>query len=165
MDKRTQKRIFDDWLAKHKGLFFKAVRAYAFTPHDQDDLFQEIAIQVWNSIPKFRGDSGETTWIYRVALYSAIAWTKREGKHHTGKQSFDGEVHTLTRTASRSDSRLEWLYEQIEQLDEIDRSLMLLSLDGFSYKEMASILGISESNVGVKLNRIKKRLTDKSKGA
>jgi len=162
MDESKQKRIFNEWLNKHKGLFFKVVRAYAFNPHDQDDLFQEISVQVWHSIPNFRGDSGVATWIYRVALYSAIAWTRREKKHRDGKQPLTEAEHALIETAKFKDSRLEWLYEQIAQLNEIDRSLTLLLLDGFSYKEMAAILGISESNVGVKINRIKKYLIQKS---
>lgn len=162
MAESEQIQIFDEWLKKHKGLFFKIVRAYAFTRHDQDDLFQEISIQVWNSIPNFRGDSTVSTWIYRVALYSAIAWARQEKKHQDGKQPLTEFEHTLTETAKIKDSRLDWLYEQISQLNEIDRSLTLLLLDGFSYKEMAAILGISESNVGVKLNRIKKHLTQKS---
>ncbi len=162
MDENEQKRLFDECLNKHKGLLFKVVRAYAFSPHDQDDLFQEISVQVWNSIPNFRGESAVTTWIYRVALYSAIAWSRREKKHHDGKQPLTEVEHTLTETAKFKDSRLDWLYEQIAQLNEIERSLTLLLLDGFSYKEMATILGISESNVGVKINRIKKHLTQKS---
>lgn len=162
MDKDEQMRIFDEWLSRHKGLLLKVVLAYAFTPHDKDDLFQEISIQLWNSIPKFRGESAVATWIYRVALYSAIAWTRREKKHHDGKQPLTESDHTLTETGKFKDSRLDWLYEQIARLNEIDRSLTLLLLEGFSYKEMAAILGISESNVGVKINRIKKRLTQKS---
>jgi RNA polymerase sigma-70 factor (ECF subfamily) len=92
-----------------------------------------------------------------------MAWKRREKKHFEGKQSLDEIERTLIETSKFEDSRLDWLYEQIGQLGEIDRSLMLLSLDGFSYKEMASILGISESNVGVKTNRIKKYLVGKSK--
>ena len=162
MDESEQKRLFDEWLNNHKGLLFKVVRAYAFSPYDQDDLFQEISVQVWNSIPNFRGESGIATWIYRVALYSAIAWTRREKKHQEGKEPLTEAEHTLTETAKFKDSRLEWLYEQIVELNEIDRSVTLLLLDGYSYKEIASILGISESNVGVKINRIKKCLTQKS---
>lgn len=162
MTEGEQKRIFDQWLNNHKGLLFKVVRAYAFNAYDQDDLFQEISVQIWNSIRKYRGESGVATWIYRVALYTAIAWSRREKKHHEGRQPLTEAELTLTETPKYKDSRLEWLYEQIWKLNEIDRSLTLLLLDGFSYREMAEILGISESNVGVKINRIKKRLTQKS---
>lgn len=162
MTAAEQQQIFDDWVTTHKGLLFKVVRAYAMDPHDRDDLFQEISIQLWHSVPNFRGDAKVSTWIYRVALYAAIAWTRKEKKHHSGKQSLAGLEHLLTENTASTDSRLDWLYQQIGQLNEIDRSLTLLLLDGFSYKEMASILGISESNVGVKINRIKKYLKNKS---
>ncbi len=162
MSETKQKEIFYDWLKKYKGLLFKIIRAYAFNLHDREDLFQEITIQVWNSIPNFRGDSAASTWVYRVSLYSAISWSKKEKKHTTGKQSLDGISHMLTEISSFKDSRVEWLYNKISKLNEIDRSLTLLLLDGFSYKEMSNMLGISESNVGVKINRIKKDLIQKS---
>ena len=162
MDSDEQQRVFDEWLGEHRGLFFKVVRAYAFTSHDQDDLFQEIATQVFHSIPTFRGDSKVSTWIYRVALYSAIGWSKKERKHRDHHQTINGHEHTLLQTSKVRNTRLDWLYEQIAQLDEVDRSLTLMMLDGYSYKEISATLGITESNVGVKLNRIKKRLTEKS---
>jgi len=162
MEANEQQRIFDDWLAEHRGLFFKVVRAYAFNPHDQEDLFQEISTQVWNSVPKFRGDSKVTTWIYRVALYSAMAWSKKERKHRDQHQTINGQEHTLLQPSKTRNARLDWLYDQISRLDEVDRSLTLMMLDGYSYKEISATLGITESNVGVKLNRIKKRLTEQS---
>lgn len=71
MSESEQKQIFDDWLQQHRGIFFKVVRSYAGNSADQDDLFQEIALQVWQSIPDFRGESKPSTWIYRVALFTA----------------------------------------------------------------------------------------------
>jgi len=156
-----QKRIFGEWLNQYKGIFFKIVRSFAFTPHDQDDLFQEISLQVWKSIPDFRGDSKPSTWIYRVALYTASTWVRNE-KKQLQTQSLTDVEHTLTITSQPHDERLDWLYEQIAQLDPIDRSVCLLMLDGFSYKEIAALLGISESNVGVKIHRIKQHLRRKS---
>ena len=127
-------------------------------------LFQEISTQVWRSIPGFRGDSAVTTWIYRVALNTAISWTQKERRHRDGKQALDG-IEPAIQPSSTTDPRIDWLYEQIRQLSEVDRSLTLLLLDGFSYKEMAAMLGITESYVGVKINRIKAQLTGKSKEA
>ena len=162
MHDSDQQQLFNEWLINHKGLLFKVVRAYAFKPHDQEDLFQEIATQVWRSVPHFRGEAAVTTWIYRVALNAAIAWTRQEKRHRDGKQSADVEPAILS-PASAPDPRVEWLYGQIRQLNEIDRSLTLLLLDGFSYKEMAAMLGITENYVGVKISRIKAHLTNKSK--
>ncbi len=163
MQKDDQQRLFDEWLQSHRGLFFKVVRAYAFTPQDQEDLFQEIATQVWRSVANFRGEATATTWIYRVALNTAIAWTRKESKHRDGKESVDGVDVAILQASAVVDLRIEWLYGQIRQLNEIDRSLTLLLLDGFTYKEMAAMLGITESYVGVKINRIKTHLTSKSK--
>ena len=73
-------RIFSDWLAGHKGILFKVVHAYAFEHADRQDLFQEIVIQVWRSVDAFRGDASVPTWMYRVALNTAIAWTRKEGR-------------------------------------------------------------------------------------
>jgi RNA polymerase sigma-70 factor (ECF subfamily) len=157
-----QKSIFDTWINLHKGVLFKVVRAYAFTRHDQEDLFQELATQVWLSIPGFKGSSAPTTWIYRVALNTAISWSRKELRHRTRKEPLDGAEAALEPVLDRVDPRLEWLYEQIAQLGEIDRSVALLLLDGFSYQEIATALGMNESNVGVRIHRIKAHLTKES---
>ena len=162
MDEITQKKIFDEWLTQHKGILFKIIRAYAFNPNDQDDLFQEISLQLWKSIPEFRGESKASTWIYRVALYTATVWVRKEKTRPPAQPLADVE-HALSVMDHQRDERSEWLYQQIGQLEPIDRSICLLLLDGFSYKEMAEMLGISESNVGVKFHRIKKQLVNQSK--
>jgi RNA polymerase sigma-70 factor (ECF subfamily) len=163
MSELEQNQTFNQWLGQHKALLFKVVRAYAVTAMDQDDLFQEIIIQVWHSIPTFRQQSSTTTWIYRIALNTAIKWANKERKYTQSTETLDQLPPILQESVIQIDERLTWLYEEIYKLDEIDRSLTLLFLDGFSYKEMATILGITESNVGVKINRIKKLLITKSK--
>ena len=77
MDSSEQARVFDDWLSSHQGLLFKVIRGYAFTSHDRDDLFQEILLRMWKSIPDFQSQCAPTTWLYRIALYTAIDWSKR----------------------------------------------------------------------------------------
>lgn len=163
MQKSKQKQIFDAWLEAHKGILFKVTRAYAFTPHDQDDLFQEICVRVWKSIPDFRGDAKVSTWIYSVALYAALSWTRQERKHEDKTKPLEAVAHTLVASEHRVDGRLNWLYDQIGQLSEIDRSLCLLMLDGYSYAEIAQLLNISPSNVGVKIHRIKQQLVKMAK--
>jgi RNA polymerase sigma-70 factor (ECF subfamily) len=156
-------RIFGEWLAGHKGILFKVVHAYAFEHADRQDLFQEVAIQVWRSVDAFRGESSVPTWMYRVALNTAINWNRREDRHRKGKEPFEGAEGLLTTaTDGRPDPRVEWLYRQIAQLKDVDRSVALLLLDGYSYKEIAGITGLTESNVGVKINRIKSALAGKS---
>ncbi|MEO6845560.1 MAG: RNA polymerase sigma factor [Ginsengibacter sp.] len=162
MTKNKQKEIFESWLHQYKALVFKVVRAYALSSMDQNDLFQEITIQLWHSIPTFRQESSVSTWIYRIALNTAIKWVRKEQKHSRA-DPIENIEFVIEDSGIKVDERLAWLYEEIHQLDEIDRSLILLLLDGFSYKEMAAIAGITESNVGVKINRIKKYLITKSK--
>ena len=162
MTEHEQQVIFNGWLKQHKGIFFKIVRAYAFTADDQDDLFQEIALQVWRSVPDFRGEAKASTWIYRVALYVASTWVRQEKKRPDVRPLADME-HVLQVKEQPQDERVTWLYEQIALLDPIDRSICLLLLEGFSYKEIAGITGVSDSHVGVKIHRIKRYLTQKSR--
>ena len=150
-------QIFGKWVEAHKAILFKVARAYGATHADREDLFQEIALQLWHSVDAFRGDAAVTTWIYRVALNTALAWNRKERKHGTGRQDFDVATALLTAPETR-DPRLEWIYQRIAELDEADSSLALLMLDGFSYRDMSQILGLSGTNVGVKINRIKAAL-------
>ena len=153
-------RLWGEWIEAHKAIVFKVARAYGTTHADREDLFQEIVLQLWHSVPAFRGDAAVTTWIYRVALNTALAWNRREKKHNRERQDFESAAPLLIVPATR-DPRLEWIYQRIGELDEVNRSLALLMLDGFSYREMAKILGLTESHVGVKINRIKSALADK----
>jgi RNA polymerase sigma-70 factor (ECF subfamily) len=157
-----QNHILEEWLGLYKGLIFKIVRAYALSDMDRDDLFQEIVIQVWRSIPSFRHESAVTTWLYRISLNTAINRKRKEQKHYQ-TEDIEKVQHILRDSGVQADERLTWLYDEIYKLDDIDRSIVLLLLEDFSYKEMATLLGITESNVGVKINRLKKQLITKSK--
>lgn len=153
---------FRQWLSEHKGLLVKVVRAFAEGPADQDDLLQEILLQVWTSLPNFRDDSKPTTWLYRVALNTALAWKRSEKKRRPTQNSFSiSEVVAPGDTsaeAERNDRVIDQLYAAIRALPPAKRALVVLYLDGFTYREISDVVGISESNVGVSLNRIKKEL-------
>lgn len=157
MTDKEREQVFSGWLEAHKAILFKVARAYGTAHADREDLFQEIALQVWHSVAAFRGDCAVTTWIYRVALNTAMTWTRREGRHSHDRQKLEAAAGLLAEPHVR-DPRLEWIYQRIAELDEVNRSLALLMLDGFSYRDMSQILGLSESNVGVKINRIKAAL-------
>lgn len=154
-----QRRILNDWLDRHRGLIFKVVRAYARNPQDSEDLFQEIAVQLWQSIPAFKGNAAETTWIYRVAFFVANKWSRREGRRRESAEEDPTAGRFLSPSRAEEDPRIAWLYEQISQLREIDRSLLLLQLEGHSYTEIGDILGLKESAVGARLTRLKQGLT------
>jgi len=149
--------VCEGWIDAHKAILFKVARVYGATDSDREDLFQEIALQLWHSVEAWRGDCEATTWIYRVALNTALAWRRKERRHGQGRQDIEDATGLLVAPSGR-DPRLDWIYQRIAELDEGNRALALLMLDGFSYRDMAQILGLSESNVGVKINRIKAAL-------
>jgi len=157
MQDGERNQIFEGWIEAHKAIPLKVARAYGATHADREDLFQEIALQLWHSVEAFRGDAAVTTWIYRVALNTAMTWRRRERKHGTGRHDLAAAGGLLAEPDVR-DPRLEWIYARIAELDEVNRSLALLMLDGFSYRDMSQILGLGESNVGVRINRIKAAL-------
>jgi RNA polymerase sigma-70 factor (ECF subfamily) len=170
MNAEEQEAIFRRWLSDHLGLMLKVVRAGAATPEDQDDLFQEVLVNVWSSIRAFRGEAKETTWIYRVAFNTTMAWRRGEWRRRKGHETFLKLDTSPQAQPSHVDSMrerevVERLYAAIRQLPKVDASLALMHLDGLSYQEMAEVLGISENYIGVKLNRIRKQLADQLKGA
>lgn len=163
MKESEQRKIFKEWLDDYKALLFKVIKAYTTNVDDENDLFQEVSLQVYRSIPNFKRASAVSTWLYRIALNTAIKWSTREKKHVDGHHELNTMSHLLESGNEPTDERVNWLYRQIQQFNEIDKSLTLLLLDGYSYKEMAEMMGISESNIGVKIHRIKKQLVTNSK--
>ena len=155
-------RQFRQWLGEHKGLLVKVVRAFADGPTDQDDLLQEILLQVWLSLPNFRHDSKPTTWLYKVALNTALVWKRGERRRRSTESSLSTSEAAAPRVRSaeveQNDRVVDELYAAIRALPPAKRALVVLYMDGFTYREIADVVGISESNVGVSLNRIKKEL-------
>jgi RNA polymerase sigma-70 factor, ECF subfamily len=153
---------FRQWLGEHTGLLVKVVRSFAEARADQDDLFQEILLQVWLSLPNFRNDSKPTTWLYRIAFNTALAWKRTEKKRRRRQGSLSisdvAAPSDPSAEAQHNDRIVDQLYVAIRALPPAKRALVVLYLDGFTYREIADVVGISESNVGVSLNRIKKGL-------
>jgi RNA polymerase sigma-70 factor (ECF subfamily) len=152
-------RGFLEVLGRHEPLINKVIRIYGVDSEDRRDLFQEIVYQLWRSYGSFKGDSRISTWLYRVALNTAITSLRKTKKvpEHTELNEQFVHVPASFDTADRSD-QVQQLYSAIRSLGNVDRALVMLYLDEFSYKEIAEILGLTEDNVGVKLNRIKTKL-------
>jgi RNA polymerase sigma-70 factor (ECF subfamily) len=162
-----------NWLGGHGSSVMKVARAYTLTSDECQDLAQEILLQAWRSLPTFGGQASPATWFYRVALHTAMNWHRKDKPRRSREQPLL-EVQAVAAegcdSAEQAQQRetVEQLYQAIHQLPKTDAALVLLYLDELSYREMADVLGISESNVGVKLNRAKKALSelmrDKSHG-
>jgi RNA polymerase sigma-70 factor (ECF subfamily) len=164
----AREQQFQKWVEAYQAILIRIVRSFAAQASDQDDLFQEILLQLWMSVPKFQEQSEESTWIYRVAFNTALTW-KRSGKRKnrnlqllSPEQTPDtGEIKV---SQFGGEQVIEKLYQAIHSLPIVDASLALLALDGLSYKQMAEILGITESSVGARLTRAKAKLADLLKG-
>lgn len=153
-------RAFLDRLDRHRAILFKVGNAYCRNPADREDLIQETIAQLWRSYSRFDGRSSFSTWMYRIAMNVAISFFRSETRKRRSLVPVEDSV--LERIAvpddAQADDRLDLLRDLIEQLDPLDRALMILYLDDCSYAEIGSILGISETNVGTKIGRIKERL-------
>jgi RNA polymerase sigma-70 factor, ECF subfamily len=153
---------FKAWVQEHGGIVFKVAHAYTLTPEEAEDLAQEILLQLWRSMPRFEGRAAASTWIYRVALNTALGWQRKERRRRDRQRPVISieDTPAAVDDAGRLHQRemVERLYVAIRLLPKADAALVLLYLDDLSYSEMAEVLGISESNVGVKLNRARKAL-------
>ena len=152
------KTEFIEIIQANEGLIYKVTRVYSNTPEDGQDLYQEIVYQLWKAFPFFRNEAKISTWMYRIALNTAITHLnkqKRKGDH------LPIDELLLNRTDADNtliDERYEMLYAQIKKLSSIEKGIILLHLEGRPYEEIATITGFTASNVGTRLNRIKLKL-------
>lgn len=152
---------FDALLSAHLGIVRKVAASYARLPEDRHDLAQEICLQAWKAFPGFDPGRRFSTWLYRIALNVAIS-SLRAGKPERQTVSFEDDMaHALEASAEPElDERIELLQRFIARLGALDRALMLLYLEEYGYREIADVLGISETNVATKLSRLKQRVRD-----
>ena len=159
----TLQEQFTALLAEHRGRLHKVALTYGVTPEDREDLVQEILVQLWRSFSSYDGQRPFATWMYRVALNVAISHVRRVTRRPqpvigTGELPLDPpDPRSLS---DDPDDRILILQRLMASLDELDRALLLLHLEERSYLEIAEVLGLTESNVGTKLNRIRQRLRE-----
>lgn len=153
------KEKFIKSIGKHQKIILKVCKLYRDNLEDQEDLFQEIVYQLWKSYPNFKGESKIGTWIYRIAFNTAIVRFRKKKISITNYDNIPEKFHpTLENTYPENEERI---FKLLQSLNSIEKSIITLHLEDYTYKEIASIIGISESNVGVKLNRIKNKLKNK----
>ena len=143
----------------YSGIIIKICRAYSNSQEDFEDYYQEVCLQIWRSKENFKDKSKWSTWIYRLSLNVCLTLLKKETKKNNLfvlNEPISTEINQDEQTFS--DDSLNQLYTSIKQLAEIDRAVIILYLEERSYKEISEIIGTSTSNIGVRINRIKKRL-------
>lgn len=158
MTKELEHKFIVD-LEKNQNIVHKVCRLYTSNRDAHNDLFQEITIQLWRAYPKFRGEAKFTTWMYRVALNTAIT-LYRKSKRTIKTQDFDSVLFKIQATDydDTEEQQLKLMYKAIKQLSDIEKALIFLYLEDKNYKEIAETMGISEVNARVKMNRVKKKL-------
>lgn len=148
-------------IEKHKGIIFKISKMYMDNKDDREDLFQEITYQVWKAYSGFRGDSQFSTWLYRIALNTAIVFLKYEKKRSfIENEDFTDYKIIQDEYDLEKEEKMAVMYNAINQLNPIDKAFIFYYLEDFSGKEIAEQMGISEGNVRVKMNRAKNKLKD-----
>ena len=157
-------QLFLEVYREHAGLVIKTAHAFTTNTADRDDLYQEILLSVWQALPQFKGRAKLSTYVYRVAYSCALNWKRSRQRYQSKVDHYALEMPELTSTPDERE-RVAWLYTRIQQLPPVDRTLILLSLDKVNYADMAEITGLSETNIGVRLHRIKQQLTALSEEA
>ena len=164
MLKQEAEKEFEKQISQHELMLYKVCRVYAYSDADRQDLFQEIIIQLWKAYPKFKGDSKISTWLYRVAINTAISALRK--KKNIVKSY---EPTSMPEPAGEhlpeycEEERLQQMYHAIEQLNEVEKAIVMLYMEDRPYEEMEEILGLSKGNLRVKMNRIKEKLRQLTK--
>ncbi|MEJ7685105.1 MAG: RNA polymerase sigma factor [Segetibacter sp.] len=159
MQNKELEKQFEKLIKEHELIILKVCAIYVSHETYRQDLFQEIIIQLWKAYPKFKGESKLSTWLYRVAINTAISGLRKEKSF---VQSY--ELNTLTAQRAQTgideekEEQFKKLYFAIDQLNQIEKAIIMLYLEDRSYEEMKDILGINEGNLRVKMNRIKEKL-------
>jgi RNA polymerase sigma-70 factor (ECF subfamily) len=146
-------------LEQHQNIVHKVCKLYTNNKDAHNDLFQEITIQLWKAYPKFRGEAKFSTWMYRVALNTAIT-LYRKSKRTIKTQDFDSVLFKIESSEydDTEEQQLQLLYKAIHHLSDIEKALVFLYLEDKNYREISETMGISEVNARVKMNRVKNKL-------
>lgn len=151
---------FAGLLERHRGIVLKVAGSYAYDPDDRADLGQEIAAQLWRAWPSYDPARSFSTWMYRIALNVAISFVRGDSRRRRHAVPLDEDLHEIPAgdDAHETSQQVRLLQRFIARLEPLDRALLLLYLEDRSHREIADVLGISESNVATKIGRLKQRL-------
>lgn len=152
------KNQFTKVIKENEGLIFKITTLYTHSMEDRDDLYQEIVYQLWKSFPSFQEQSKISTWMYRVALNTAIYHLKKSKREVTTIPINMEMLKLADHVDTVEEERIKMLYRRIHLLNLLEKGIVLLYLEGKNHEEIAAITGLSKTNVGTKLSRIKEKL-------
>lgn len=160
--KKFDKKEFADLLEQNVGIIHKVSRLYTNNPVDKEDLFQDICFQLWRSYGSYREEAQLSTWMYRVAINTAVSQVRKRKNIVVPVEKFQEQQDDNDN--SEKEEQVQLLYKAISLLNNIDKAIIMLWLEEKKYEEIAGILGISKSNVSVKLFRIRQSLAEIMKG-
>ena len=154
---------FLELVNENRNRILRVCRVYSWNSADQDDLYQDILFQIWRGLPALKEKQFANTWLYRVAINTAISFVRKRASRsdrvvHFEHADLTRTIESQQATEESSDERIANLYTAIYKLDPLEKALVTLFLEGFSYEEMAEATGINANNVGVMLHRAKKKL-------
>ncbi|MCD0464562.1 RNA polymerase sigma factor [Flavobacterium sp. ENC] len=155
-----KEKEFLNRIESHKGILYKVSKMYMNNHDDQQDLFQEIVCQLWKSYESFRNESQFSTWMYRVAVNTAIVFLKKEKRKVDKYEIASENIREDEGDSHIKESQIDHFYKAVQKLGKIDKAIIFYQLEGFSHKEIGDNLGISEGNARVKLNRAKEKLKE-----
>jgi RNA polymerase sigma factor (sigma-70 family) len=157
----TKQTHFLQLIEENKGILFKICKIYQDDPEDQNDLLQEMTLQLWLAFDSYRGESKFSTWMYRVALNTAIVFFKKQKRRPDNEKipiGFDqAEESTL---AGEKEEQLSVFYKAVQQLNKVEKALVYLYMEDVPYDDIAAGLGITPINVRVRINRLKTKLKE-----
>ena len=146
-------------IQQHSGIIYKIINLYVDDQEDKRDLHQEILLQAWKSYQRFKGNSSFATWLYKVSLNTVLTFNKKARKH----SELQANDRAITENAADKKEQSELLYYLVRQLNEVDRMIMTLHLEGYKNLEIADITGLKVNHINVKLHRLKSQIIEQLK--
>ena len=155
-----KEKVFSQLIKDNQGLIIKVSRLYTNSLEDEQDLFQEIVLQLWRSYDTFKGNSKISTWMYRVALNTAITLFRKKTKSPQTDELMDFHYPHFIEDDDEKQQQISLLYKVVKMLPNVERAIVMMYLDDLPYRDISENLGITEVNARVKMNRLKKTLKE-----
>lgn len=156
----AKQKEFTQLIKDNQGLIIKVSRLYTNSAEDEQDLFQEIVLQLWRSYDTFKGNSKISTWMYRVALNTAITLYRKKTRSPQTDELHEFHIKDYLEDDDEKQQQIALLYKVIKMLPKVERAIVMMYLDDLPYREIAENIGITEVNARVKMNRLKKTLKE-----